>query len=73
MSLREKAVWVAVAALSVVAATGWGGWCQEAAARRQERANARATFRHLGEKAVRGMFLETERARDEATRGTERQ
>ncbi len=73
MSVREKAAWAAVAALSVVAASGWGGWSREAAARRQDRADVEATIRHLGERATRGMFLEAQRARDEAARSTERQ
>jgi hypothetical protein len=73
MNIREKAAWAAVAALSVVAATGWGAWSWEAAARRQDHADAEATIHLLGEKAARGMFLEAQRARDEATRGTEGQ
>jgi hypothetical protein len=73
LSVREKAAWAAVAALSIATAAGWGGWYWEAAGRHQDRAEAEETIRYLGTKAARGLFLETQRAHDQATRSTDRQ
>jgi hypothetical protein len=66
MRSRERLSWCLAALLALAAVGGWGFYYGECRARAEERERWRANIRLLESHALRGMMLESEKAKEQA-------